>query len=58
MVVDTILARLRGETPVIRQILPPELIVRRSSGAAVADQEDTSRFNPSQSDAPTVAATA
>ncbi|HVF40934.1 MAG TPA: GntR family transcriptional regulator [Gemmatimonadaceae bacterium] len=56
--VDTILARLRGETPPIRQILPPELIVRRSSGAAIADQEDASRFHPTQSDAPIVAASA
>lgn len=58
MAVDTILARLRGETPTIRQILPPELIVRRSSGAAIADHEDASRFNPSQSSTSIVTATA
>jgi LacI family transcriptional regulator len=51
LAVDHILARLRGETPATRQILPPELIVRRSSGAAFADAEDASRFNPRQNDA-------
>ncbi|MDB4879071.1 MAG: regulatory protein GntR [Gemmatimonadetes bacterium] len=30
---DTVLARLRGEAPVIRQLLAPELIVRASCGA-------------------------
>ena len=62
LAVDHILARLRGETPAVRQILPPELIVRRSSGAAFADEEDGSRFNPRQNDAsdgaPIVAASA
>lgn len=51
LAVDYILARLRGETPAVRQILPPELIVRRSSGAAFSGEEDASRFNPRQSDA-------
>jgi DNA-binding LacI/PurR family transcriptional regulator len=50
MAVDYILARLRGETPQLRQLLPPELIVRRSSGATTPDEEDGSRFNPRQED--------
>ncbi len=57
MAVDHILARLRGENPPVRQLLPPELIVRRSSGAVKADEEDGSRFNPKQEDNPNRAAT-
>ena len=34
MAVDYLLSRLHGETPPVRQLLEPELIVRRSSGAA------------------------
>lgn len=56
MAVDTILARLRGESPATRQILSPELIVRRSSGAATSDEEDDSRFDPRQQDSTTRAA--
>ena len=56
MAVDTILARLRGESPATRQILSPELIVRRSSGAATSDEEDDSRFDPRQQDSATRAA--
>lgn len=50
MAVDYILARLRGENPQVRQLLAPELIVRRSSGALVSQEEDGSRFNPKQQD--------
>jgi len=50
MAVDYILSRLRGEQPQIRQLLPPELIVRRSSGALTSHEEDGSRFNPKQQD--------
>jgi len=50
MAVDTILARLRGERTQVRQLLPPELIVRKSSGATTPDVEDNSRFNPKQDD--------
>ncbi|MFN2604322.1 MAG: GntR family transcriptional regulator [Gemmatimonadaceae bacterium] len=57
LAVDHILARLRGERPQIRQLLPPELIVRKSSGAAMPDEEDGSRFNPKQEDNPNRAAT-
>jgi DNA-binding LacI/PurR family transcriptional regulator len=57
MAVDHILARLRGENPPVRQLLPPELIVRRSSGAVKADEEDGSRFNPKQEDNPNRPAT-
>ncbi len=32
---DTVLARLRGETPAVRQLLPPELVVRGTTPAAV-----------------------
>lgn len=34
--VDTILARLRGEHPQVRQLLEPELIIRSSTGSPVA----------------------
>jgi DNA-binding LacI/PurR family transcriptional regulator len=34
--VDTVLARVRGENPPARQLLPPELVVRSSTTAAVA----------------------
>lgn len=34
LAVDTLLARFRGEKTQTRQILPPELIIRRSSGRA------------------------
>jgi LacI family transcriptional regulator len=37
LAVDTVLARLRGEHPPVRQLLMPELVVRRSCGAAVDD---------------------
>lgn len=57
MAVDYILARLRREHPPVRQLLPPELIVRRSSGAVMSDEEDGSRFNPKQEDNPNRAAT-
>lgn len=57
MAVDHILARLRGEHPPVRQLLPPELIVRRSSGAVKSDEEDGSRFNPKQEDNPNRTAT-
>ena len=51
MAVDYILARMRGENPPVRQVLGPELIVRRSSGAVTGhDEEDASRFNPKQQD--------
>jgi DNA-binding LacI/PurR family transcriptional regulator len=50
MAVDYILARLRGEQPQVRQLLTPELIVRRSSGALTSQEEDGSRFNPKQQD--------
>jgi LacI family transcriptional regulator len=30
---DTVLARLRGERPPTRQLLPPALVIRASSGA-------------------------
>jgi DNA-binding LacI/PurR family transcriptional regulator len=33
LAVDTLLARLRGERPETRRLLPPELVVRRSCGA-------------------------
>jgi DNA-binding LacI/PurR family transcriptional regulator len=56
MAVDTILARLRGERTPVRQLLPPELIVRKSSGAMTPDAEDHSRFNPQQHDNPNPAA--
>jgi DNA-binding LacI/PurR family transcriptional regulator len=56
MAVDTILARLRGERTPVRQLLPPELIVRKSSGATTPDEEDHSRFNPQQHDNPNPAA--
>jgi DNA-binding LacI/PurR family transcriptional regulator len=56
LAVDYILARLRGEQPATRQLLPPELIVRRSSGASMPDEEDSSRFNPQQDDSPNRAA--
>jgi DNA-binding LacI/PurR family transcriptional regulator len=36
LAVDTVLARLRGERPPTRQLLAPELIVRRSCGAPAA----------------------
>jgi DNA-binding LacI/PurR family transcriptional regulator len=36
LAVDTILAKVRGEQPQIRQILEPELIIRLSCGAAPA----------------------
>jgi DNA-binding LacI/PurR family transcriptional regulator len=32
---DTVLARLRGERPAVRQLLPPELVVRGSTLAAI-----------------------
>jgi DNA-binding LacI/PurR family transcriptional regulator len=35
LAVESLLARLRGERPQTRQLLAPELIVRRSSGAPV-----------------------
>jgi LacI family transcriptional regulator len=57
LAVDHILARLRGGYPQVRQLLPPELIVRRSSGAVTPDEEDGSRFNPKQQDNPNRAAT-
>ena len=50
MAVDNILARLRGDQTPVRQLLPPELIVRKSSGAAMPDAEDNSRFNPQQTE--------
>jgi DNA-binding LacI/PurR family transcriptional regulator len=56
MAVDYILARLRGESPPVRQLLAPELIVRRSSGALTSQEEDGSRFNPKQQDNPNTAA--
>jgi DNA-binding LacI/PurR family transcriptional regulator len=37
LAVDTLLARLRGERPPTRQLLEPELVVRRSCGAPAAD---------------------
>jgi len=40
LAVDYLLARLRGEQPMIRQILPPELVVRRSSGAPADEAMD------------------
>jgi LacI family transcriptional regulator len=39
MAVDTILARLRGDHPPIRQLLVPEIVVRRSCGAAGDEPE-------------------
>jgi DNA-binding LacI/PurR family transcriptional regulator len=36
LAVDTLLARLRGEHPEIRQLLPPQLVVRHSCGAKYA----------------------
>jgi LacI family transcriptional regulator len=36
LAVDTLLARLRGEHPEIRQLLPPQLVVRHSCGAKSA----------------------
>ena len=56
MAVDNILARLRGDQTPVRQLLPPELIVRKSSGAVMPDAEDNSRFNPQQTDNPNPAA--
>jgi DNA-binding LacI/PurR family transcriptional regulator len=50
MAVDNILARLRGDQTPVRQLLAPELIVRKSSGAVMPDAEDNSRFNPQQDD--------
>ncbi|HEY2165050.1 MAG TPA: GntR family transcriptional regulator [Gemmatimonadaceae bacterium] len=38
--VDNVLARLRGERPAVRQLLPAELIVRASTGAPVAVAAD------------------
>ncbi|HYN82857.1 MAG TPA: GntR family transcriptional regulator [Gemmatimonadaceae bacterium] len=40
LAVDYVLARLRGEQPPNRQILPPQLIVRRSSGAAAEESTE------------------
>lgn len=37
LAVDTVLARLRGEHPPVRQLLAPELVIRRSCGAAIDD---------------------
>jgi LacI family transcriptional regulator len=42
MAVDTLIARLHGDRPPVRQLLPPELIVRRSCGAA-GDEPDAER---------------
>jgi LacI family transcriptional regulator len=41
LAVDTLLARLQGgaEHPTVRRLLPPTLVVRRSSGAAVGEAE-------------------
>jgi DNA-binding LacI/PurR family transcriptional regulator len=39
MAVDTLLARLRGEQPPVRQLLAPELVIRRSCGAAGDEPE-------------------
>ena len=44
--VDTLLARLRGEQPPVRQLLTPELIVRRSSGAGDDDAPPIARSRP------------
>jgi LacI family transcriptional regulator len=43
MAVDTLLARIRGERPLVRQLLPPELVVRRSCGAAGDDPPEPPR---------------
>jgi len=37
LAVDSVLARLRGEHTPVRQLLTPELVVRRSCGAAIDD---------------------
>ena len=39
MAVETLLARLAGERPPVRQLLEPELVVRRSCGAVGDDPE-------------------
>ena len=39
LAVDTLLARLRGEPPPVRQLLAPEIVVRRSCGAAGDEPE-------------------
>jgi len=46
MAVDTLLARLRGEHLPVRRLLPPELIVRRSCGAAANDSLGVSPARP------------
>jgi DNA-binding LacI/PurR family transcriptional regulator len=50
LAVDTLLARLRGEHPPTRQILPPSLVVRRSSGAPSAEREPARDWAPSPHD--------
>ena len=42
LAVETLLARLRGEHPTVRQLLAPEIVVRRSCGAA-GEESDTER---------------
>ena len=42
LAVDTLLARLRGERPPVRQLLDPELVVRRSCGAAARPEDPVS----------------
>ena len=46
LAVDTVLARLRGERPSTRQLLAPELIVRRSCGAPAAARTVDARPAP------------
>src|SRR6266508_835912 len=50
LAVDYLLARLRGEQPPIRQILPPQLIVRRSSGAPPEESTEAVADNSTADD--------
>ena len=43
LAVDTLLARLRGERPTVRQLLAPEIVVRRSCGAVGEESEPERR---------------
>jgi DNA-binding LacI/PurR family transcriptional regulator len=58
LAVEAVLARLRGEHPPLRQLLDPELIVRRSCGTlapvSTSPNEASTRAEPSRTDAPMV----
>lgn len=57
LAVDSVVARIRGENPAVRTLLPPELVVRRSSGATegASTIHPTNQLSPF---APTAGATA